>query len=263
MKRSITILFIIVLGLAGQSHALDLSGTITKDHKDQSLKFNLVLGDKSNAYELHGRTVYTPGLYEAEQLFDAVEVTLNGAPLVNQGQLKIYPRVRKLNRVTLAGLSLNGSFLSGWFDKGFWLEDLVVNNAASAGCLDYNSWNGKYSAKDGCSFGQSLLGSSSGSFVFNYDSFLTDNVMALALQFGDLKLEGSINYSKTYGTKRNHEGKGRITISRVISQSTANFNASLLQSNGAELSLENPSHDEALRRFIAFLELMALDVFVE
>lgn len=249
--------------ISSQSNALDLVGTITKDHKDHSLGFDLALGDESSAYDIFGRTVYTKGFYEASHSFNAVTVTKNEAPLSNGGLIKVYPKVRELNHVTLAGLSLQGSFLSGWFDKGLWLQDLSIGNAQSQGCLDYNSWSGKYSSQGPCSFGDFLIQALNGPTVFDYDYFFVDNVMHLSMAFGDLSLNGTVIYSNTYGTKRTHEGKGRISNSKVVTSSIATFEATVLQSNGSELSLDNSSHDNSIQRLIAFLELMAMDIFVE
>lgn len=283
--------FLFILILSSTALAQDFTGTIKKNNVQETVSFDLTIGDQKLNYTVKGSTKTDKGYVKSELDFSYIKVTKNqitadGRTFVkefdNKGKIYVYARERKIGsdekdapKVVLAGIPVAGEFVQGFFDDGLKLVGMTIDGTQSKGKLDYNSANGHYNAKGDCQFGDCCITSSEdGKCVFDYDDYNDQNAMEITLAFGDLRLNGTINFTDTTKavevSSGSDENDDDTTISHEVIATEGKINARLTNADGTALQLADLSQqkdetatEKNLRKMIVFFELLSYDMCSE
>lgn len=265
-----------ILASGAPAHALKLSGTVYKSNAEETVAYDLTLGDAARAaYRTVGTTSTDKGYWKSSVDYSKIltfkEARANGkiyrTTYRNDAVVRVYPQERRLDSsAALAGIRVEGGYKQGSFDDGLWLEGLIVGGVQSRGALDYNSFNQRYHARQDCSFGSTAIrGTEKGSaLVADYDrKGEYANQMRMTMRFGSLVVKGRIRYQDTEQT----------TITDLTHRSTevvgttGHVELDVTRADGSDPVITltgDPSPEEKeLRRLIAFLELFAFDMWSE
>ena len=263
--------------------SISLNGTIFTSNKSAILQFDFTLGNPQIYYSIKGSTRSTSGWATDVLDYGTIRVdkhlkTADGRIiselLKNNGIMKAVRGKRTLEDMTLANMKISGMFSHGRIDDGLWFSGLVVDGSNSAGALDYNSYNGHYTPEDGCSFGDCKIGSRPGKTALDYDNsvFTSTNLFDVALEFGDLIVTGKINFSDVMDTtiSLNTDSEDTLvpSVQQAVAATTGHINLDIVRKDGKPFALSHPNgkptvDDGQLRKLVAFLELMAYDLFAE
>jgi len=275
------LIYLVFLSCTIQSlWAIPLTGTIVKNNHQETLSFDLNLGDNQVYYTIKGSTSTDQGYYQTDLDYSFIKAEkkvlkdgwVHTLHLWNEGILEIFPRERRTRDLYLMAVHLEGHYAQGMVDDGLWLENLYLDGQKSVGALDYNSLNGHYNATGGCSFGDSeLTSSNAGACVLNFDHqpFLNQNTINVSLQFGNLTISGRINFSDVTKTNVWTDDKGNVHSSISVVSTTGTLNLNVTSTDGSEPHLSSElrnidGQDEAdVRRFLAFLQIMTFDIFAQ
>lgn len=269
-------LFLLAMGClsleAGEEDAFGLRGSISMDYRTEVVNFSLKVGDRSLYYKVEGFTRPDKGVYLTESDFDGISVTkrevsegrsLGEESLQTEGSLSIYPRKRRLNRVTLAGVPLKGEFLQGALNDGIFLEGLEVDGNNSTGLLDYNNFVGYYRSKRGLRFGDTpIVSTQPGSNVLsNLDNYIGQNRNRYTWGFGDLKLEGLAYFSDSHVSSTDSEGD----TTTVTVATLCRYDLKISRIDGKAIKLSGPKEaptddDVKIKKLLAMWILFAYDM---
>ncbi len=253
-----------------------VSGCVVRDMRGEFLDFDLTLGNEAKQYAVKGTTLPNQGLYQSDSSYDGVAVTkrLNDNGLVrvkslsNGGTEQVFPRKRKVQGMTLAGVDLGGYAVSKMFTGSLDMNNLTAGGKTSSGKLFHNVFTGTYKCTSGnCSFGGYPIRSTTpgSNILLNNDNFINKR-MRVSMGFGDLDLNGAIKFTDTTETTTYTDSDGDTDSSTTVTSTRACFVVDVKRKDGSQPNFsgfgeKENEDDKTARNLLAWLQLMSYDLF--
>ncbi|MES2768635.1 MAG: hypothetical protein V4596_05755 [Bdellovibrionota bacterium] len=265
MSKALHLVIFSFLIVSPGAYATTLSGSIHKSNISEFMNFDLTVEsmNPSNAkYIIKGMASSDKGIINTYLKYKNVKVLRILNSTTTQVKNDLVSHLSWGNRLVsgyLAGVELKGSFKQGLFDDKITFNDLYVNGKISRGLMDYNSLNGKYNSKENLSFGQNKIRSlnSPDIYIMNYDDYISQNSMNVAMTFGQLNVQGTIHFTDQSRRSCSNQDSSCTT---VVDATTGFINLEIKKINGSELTM---SDDQSLREFLAYFKLVTYDMFSE
>lgn len=265
---SLLILFIPFL-----ANAMVLRGNIAKNNDNELVSFSLTVGDRNNYYSLSGSSSTDKGMIWSAIDFSFIEAakTVGGESITfeNGGILQVYSRSRQSDGLVLFGNSISGKFIQGSMDDRIEFTDLSVDGIASSGEMNYNGLSGRYFAQNNFRFGEyEIRPIQHNNAILDYDNILGQNAMVVSMVFGDLVVDGRINYTDTTATSLVYDTEDGFTTETRVAATNGTTNLRVYKLDGSEPKFsgnlqEDSKDDRTMQALLAFIQMINFDLSAE